>query len=147
MIGGRFVQEPAVGTCLAELVDFDPELVIVSPGYRPDHVILEWAVERGVPVWGDIELAWRLRDKVALGRLGARHRHERQDDHHAADRAPAAGGGPRAAAVGNIGVPVLDADPRAGWIRRAGGRALQLPAALGATPAAQERSIRSPAPA
>src|SRR5690606_14360508 len=48
----------------AELLELDPELVVVSPGYRPDHPLLRWAGERGVPIWGDIELAWRLRDKV-----------------------------------------------------------------------------------
>src|SRR5699024_7888589 len=49
---------------LADLRAFDPELVVVSPGYRPDHPLTEWARERGVPVWGDIELGWRLRDKT-----------------------------------------------------------------------------------
>lgn len=45
---------------------FDPELVIVSPGVRPDHAIVAFATERGIPVWSDIELAWRVRDKVSI---------------------------------------------------------------------------------
>ncbi len=38
------------------------DLLVVSPGLRPaDPVILD-ALERGIPVWGELELAWRLRD-------------------------------------------------------------------------------------
>jgi len=35
-------------------------LVIVSPGVRPRAPILEWAAERGLPVWGEMELGARL---------------------------------------------------------------------------------------
>src|SRR5690606_32862649 len=48
----------------AELTAFSPELVIVSPGYHPDHPLIEALVADGIPIWGDIELAWRVRDKV-----------------------------------------------------------------------------------
>ena len=34
-------------------------LVVTSPGWRPDSPLLVAAVESGVPVWGDVELAWR----------------------------------------------------------------------------------------
>ena len=96
------------------LADFDPELVVASPGFAPGHPVITWARERGVGVWGDVELAWRVRDKVVR-----------------ADGAPAdwilvtgtngkttttrltatmlVAGGLRAAPVGNIGTPVLDA--------------------------------------
>ncbi|MFC3276297.1 hypothetical protein ACFOE1_18555 [Agromyces mediolanus] len=47
-----------------ELAEFAPELLVASPGFHPDHPVLEWAGTEGVPVWGDIELAWRVRDKV-----------------------------------------------------------------------------------
>ncbi|MCT2057659.1 UDP-N-acetylmuramoyl-L-alanine--D-glutamate ligase [Dietzia cinnamea] len=33
--------------------------VVTSPGWRPDSPLLVAAVESGVPVWGDVELAWR----------------------------------------------------------------------------------------
>lgn len=38
----------------------DADLVIASPGWRPTAVLLAAAVERGVPVWSEVELAWRL---------------------------------------------------------------------------------------
>jgi len=54
--------EPAtvVGTAdaAARVGDFD--LVITSPGFSPTAPALAAAVAAGVPVWGDVELAWRL---------------------------------------------------------------------------------------
>src|SRR3546814_16549470 len=41
----------------AEVVD----LVVTSPGWRPDQPMLLEAAARGIPVWGEVELAWRLR--------------------------------------------------------------------------------------
>jgi UDP-N-acetylmuramoylalanine--D-glutamate ligase len=37
------------------------ELVVTSPGWRPDHPLLADAARRGVEVIGEPELAWRLR--------------------------------------------------------------------------------------
>ncbi len=93
-----------------ELVAFDAELVLVSPGFHPDAPVLRWAAERDIPIWGDIELAWRLRDKVlpvaewvlVTGTNGKTTTTQLATHILAAD-------GRRAAAVGNIGLPVLDA--------------------------------------
>jgi len=40
----------------------DVDVVVTSPGWRPDAPLLAQAAARGVPVWGEVELAWRLRD-------------------------------------------------------------------------------------
>lgn len=100
---------------LTDLRVFDPELVIVSPGYRPDHPLTEWAVENGVVVWGDIELGWRLRDKTSriadwiciTGTNGKTTTTELTAHMLLA-------GGLRATPAGNIGTPILDAlrDPQ-----------------------------------
>lgn len=100
---------------LADLRAFDPELVVVSPGYRPDHPLTEWARERGVPVWGDIELGWRLRDKTPrvadwiciTGTNG-----KTTTTQLTAHMLQAAG--LRVTPAGNIGTPILDAlrDPQ-----------------------------------
>ncbi|MBW4031397.1 MAG: UDP-N-acetylmuramoyl-L-alanine--D-glutamate ligase [Acidobacteria bacterium] len=117
VIGATFVEaDVAVPAALA---GFDAELLVVSPGYPPAHPLLRWAREQDLEIWGDIELAWRLRDKVLRS-----------------DGTPAewicitgtngkttttqltatmlVSGGLRAAPAGNIGVPVLDAirDPQ-----------------------------------
>lgn len=96
------------------LTDFAPEVVIASPGFSPSHPVIRWAQDAGIEIWGDIELAWRVRDKVT------------RDDGTPADWVLITGtngkttttqmtasllvaGGLRAAPCGNIGVPVLDA--------------------------------------
>ncbi len=38
------------------------ELLVVSPGLRPDAPLITDAIERDIAVWGELELAWRLRD-------------------------------------------------------------------------------------
>ena len=40
-------------------------LLVTTPGFRPDSPLLAAAAEAGVPVWGDVELAWRLRGVAA----------------------------------------------------------------------------------
>jgi UDP-N-acetylmuramoylalanine--D-glutamate ligase len=37
-------------------------LVVTSPGVPPTAPLLRTAYARGIPVWGEVELAWRLRD-------------------------------------------------------------------------------------
>lgn len=39
----------------------DADLVVVSPGWE-DSPLVRAARERGLPAWGEVELAWRLRD-------------------------------------------------------------------------------------
>ncbi len=104
-IGAAFVDEPAV-----DLDSFDPELVVVSPGFPLAHPLLAWAAAHDVAVWGDIELAWRVRDKLGdpadwIAVTGTNGKTTTvQLVTHLLE-----GAGLRAAAVGNIGVPVLDA--------------------------------------
>jgi UDP-N-acetylmuramoylalanine--D-glutamate ligase len=112
VIGAAFVQ--TAGDVPDELPAFTPELVVVSPGYHPDHPMLVWAADRGVPVWGDIELAWRVRDKVlrpdgtpAEWILITGTNGKTTTTQLTATMLVA--GGLRAAPCGNIGVPVLDA--------------------------------------
>lgn len=39
------------------------ELVVTSPGLPPSHPVLVAASQAGIPVWGDVELAWRVRQR------------------------------------------------------------------------------------
>ncbi|NDL59194.1 UDP-N-acetylmuramoyl-L-alanine--D-glutamate ligase [Phytoactinopolyspora sp. XMNu-373] len=38
------------------------QLVVTSPGWRPTAPLLEAAAASSIPIWGEVELAWRLRD-------------------------------------------------------------------------------------
>ena len=57
-LGARF----RVGAAATATLPDDVDLLVVSPGFRPDSPLLTQAGVRGVPVWGEVELAWRLRD-------------------------------------------------------------------------------------
>ena len=43
------------------------DLVVTSPGWRPDSPLLRAAAERGIPVIGDVELAWLADQDGAFG--------------------------------------------------------------------------------
>lgn len=38
----------------------DVDLVVTSPGWRPSAPLLAQAALRGIPIWGEVELAWRM---------------------------------------------------------------------------------------
>lgn len=44
-----------------DAVDDTTDVLVVSPGLRPSHPLIVDALEREIPVWGELELAWRLR--------------------------------------------------------------------------------------
>ena len=66
------------------------DLLVVSPGLSPLSPIIAAAQEAGVPVWGELELAWRLRPAQGGRPLAGRHRHQRQDHDHPDARVDAA---------------------------------------------------------
>lgn len=113
VIGARLALGP-LDAAPQELVDFAPQVVVASPGFAPSHPLIRWTQDAGIALWGDVELAWRVRDKVLRA------------DGTPADWVLITGtngkttttqltatllveGGLRAAPCGNIGVPVLDA--------------------------------------
>ncbi|MGR2753558.1 UDP-N-acetylmuramoyl-L-alanine--D-glutamate ligase [Agromyces arachidis] len=108
VIGVRLVVD-ALDAVPDELATDVPDLVVVSPGFRPDHPVVSWANGAGVAVWGDIELAWRVRDKVRAAEwvLVTGTNGKTTTVQLAATLIAASGA--RVAPCGNIGVPVLDA--------------------------------------
>lgn len=87
----------------------DTDLVVVSPGWRPDSPLLRAASEAGVPVWGEVELAWRMlqpdRARPWLGVTGTNGKTTTTQMLTAILRAD----GLRVAEVGNIGRPIVEA--------------------------------------
>ncbi|MFC8088051.1 UDP-N-acetylmuramoyl-L-alanine--D-glutamate ligase [Streptomyces sp. NPDC057340] len=87
------------------------ELIVTAPGWKPTKPLFTAAGQAGVPVWGDVELAWRLRGLdgrepapwlAVTGTNG-----KTTTVQMLASILKAAG--LRTAAVGNIGVSLLDA--------------------------------------
>jgi len=113
VIGAR-LWTGALDVVPAELLAFAPDVVVASPGFAPHHPVIAWAQASDVALWGDIELAWRVRDKVlrADGTPAEWVLITGTNGKTTTTQLTAAmlvAGGLRAAPVGNIGVPVLDA--------------------------------------
>ncbi|OBI79490.1 UDP-N-acetylmuramoylalanine--D-glutamate ligase [Mycobacterium sp. E740] len=89
----------------------DYALVITSPGFAPTTPVLTAAAAAGVPIWGDVELAWRLDQAGWFGPprrwlvvTGTNGKTTTTSMLHAMLVAA----GRRAVLCGNIGNPVLD---------------------------------------
>ena len=86
----------------------DVELVVTSPGLRPTDRLLVAASARGMPVWGEVELAWQLRGPAAAPWLAITGTNGKTTTVHMLE-AMLRAAGLRAVAVGNVGVPLIDA--------------------------------------
>ncbi|MYV57913.1 UDP-N-acetylmuramoyl-L-alanine--D-glutamate ligase [Streptomyces sp. SID3212] len=84
------------------------ELVVTAPGWRPDKPLFTAAAAAGVEVWGDVELAWRLRGPGAAPWLAVTGTNGKTTTVRMLASILTAAG-LRTAAVGNIGVSLLDA--------------------------------------
>ena len=87
------------------------DLVITSPGWRPKHPVLEAARKAAIPIWGDVEFAWRVRQREGkrtakwLVLTGTNGKTTVATMAESMARAQ----GLDAVAVGNVGTPILDA--------------------------------------
>jgi UDP-N-acetylmuramoylalanine--D-glutamate ligase len=87
----------------------DVDLVVTSPGWKPTAPLLVQARERDIPIWGEVELAWRLRDPnhhtpwlCVTGTNGKTTTVQMLD-------AILRAAGLRSIAVGNVGLPIVEA--------------------------------------
>ncbi|USQ77456.1 UDP-N-acetylmuramoyl-L-alanine--D-glutamate ligase [Ornithinimicrobium cryptoxanthini] len=91
-----------------------PDLVVTSPGWRPDQPVLAAAARAGIPIWGEVELAWRMRPATGaapwLTVTGTNGKTTTVQMLESILRAA----GLRTIAAGNVGTPVLEAllDPQ-----------------------------------
>jgi UDP-N-acetylmuramoylalanine--D-glutamate ligase len=87
------------------------DLVVTSPGLRPDTPLLASAAAAGVEVVGDVELAWRLRPVLADGKRQQWLAVTGTNGKTTTVRmlaAMLAAAGHRTVAAGNVGTPILD---------------------------------------
>ena len=110
VIGVPHITGEAAKGLPAAVIDFAPDVIVVSPGIRPEHELLVWAREQGIAIWVDIDLAWRLRDKTE--RLAHWFTITGTNGKTTTVQLLTAmlnQGGIKAEACGNIGKPILDA--------------------------------------
>lgn len=108
---GEVLLGPEHTETVPEVAGEPPEVIVTSPGWRPDSPLMRDAAARGIPVWSEVELAWRLG-----GRPGARRPQwlavtgtNGKSTTVRMLEAMLLADGRRAIACGNVGVPVLDA--------------------------------------
>jgi UDP-N-acetylmuramoylalanine--D-glutamate ligase len=96
-------------TITARFFEFSPNVLLTSPGVRPDNFLIGQAQESGIEIWTDIDLAWRVRDKFGFasewicitGTNGKTTVTQLTE-------AMLLEAGVKAVACGNIGTPILD---------------------------------------
>jgi UDP-N-acetylmuramoylalanine--D-glutamate ligase len=81
------------------------EALVVSPGVPPANPVIAAAVQRGIPVWSEIELAWRFASVPVLGVTGTNGKTTTTTLLASVLQAA----GLDAVAAGNIGYPLVDA--------------------------------------
>ena len=85
------------------------DLVVTSPGWRPTHPVLADAAAHGIPIWGEVELAWRMRAREGaapwLTVTGTNGKTTTVNMLASILRAA----GLRATSAGNVGTPLLEA--------------------------------------
>ena len=92
----------------AELPE-DVDVVVTSPGWKPSAPLLAQARERGIPIWGEVELAWRLRDPnhpapwLAVTGTNGKTTTVQMLDYILRSH------GLRSVAAGNVGLPIVEA--------------------------------------
>jgi UDP-N-acetylmuramoylalanine--D-glutamate ligase len=104
-----------VGPGSSSALPDDADLVVTSPGWPPSAPVFAELRRRRTPVWGDVELAWRLRDRDTaapwLSLTGTNGKTTTVSMLEAMLRAD----GRRTVAAGNVGVPlcevVMDPEP------------------------------------
>jgi UDP-N-acetylmuramoylalanine--D-glutamate ligase len=102
--GGRAL----IGAEAIERLPDATELVVTSPGWTPRAPLLVDAAGRDVPIWGEVELAWRLRRPGAGPWLCVTGTNGKTTTVQMLDAILRAAG-QRSAAVGNVGAPAVEA--------------------------------------
>jgi UDP-N-acetylmuramoylalanine--D-glutamate ligase len=105
--------EIRLGEGTTAVLPADAELLVVSPGWKPTAPLIVQARERGVPVWGEVELAWRLRAERPDGRpaapwLAVTGTNGKTTTVQMLDSILRAAG-LRSVAAGNVGLPLVEA--------------------------------------
>lgn len=98
-----------LGSGSSAVLPANTDVVIASPGWRPDYPLIAQALARKIQVWSEVELAWRLMhpDRIIpwLGITGTNGKTTTTQMTESILKAA----GHRVAAVGNIGRPIIEA--------------------------------------
>jgi len=108
VVGARFIASDSPE--VLDEIGISPDFAVVSPGFAPAHPLVQALQDSEVPIFSDLDLAWRLRDKVIGDQLwlGITGTNGKTTTAELAAHMLVTAGVP-AVACGNIGNPILDA--------------------------------------
>ncbi len=92
-------QQPPQGT----------QLVVTSPGIPPHHPFMLAAEATGIPVWGEVELAWRMRPRTGAAPWLTITGTNGKTTAVTMLESMLVASGLRAVAAGNVGLPIMEA--------------------------------------
>ena len=110
VVGAHVVLAPDTDQVPEQAIVFGADLVVTSPGVKPDAALLRWASDQNIDIFTEVDLAWRLRDRSGKASkwiciTGTNGKTTTTGLVTTMLRAA----GVNAQACGNIGLPVLDA--------------------------------------
>jgi UDP-N-acetylmuramoylalanine--D-glutamate ligase len=110
VIGAKVVLASGFDSVPKDAVEFSADLLVTSPGVKPEAALLRWAQEEQIDIFTEVDLAWRLRDRSGRASkwiciTGTNGKTTTTGLVTKILRAA----GINAVACGNIGLPVLDA--------------------------------------
>ena len=108
-LGAEVLLGPDHGGRLPQVAGAVPDLVVTSPGWAPQAPLLLEAAAAGIPVWGDVELAWRMRPAGAAAPWLTLTGTNGKTTTVRMLAAMLGAAGYRACAAGNVGTPLLEA--------------------------------------
>ncbi|MGW0229083.1 UDP-N-acetylmuramoyl-L-alanine--D-glutamate ligase [Actinopolymorpha singaporensis] len=100
---------PGSTASIPDSIPGGPDVVVTSPGWRPDAPILAQAAAAGIPILGEVDLALRLRDPEHAAPWLTLTGTNGKTTTVGMLASILSAAGLRTAAVGNIGAPVVDA--------------------------------------
>ncbi|MDE9366485.1 UDP-N-acetylmuramoyl-L-alanine--D-glutamate ligase [Luteipulveratus sp. YIM 133132] len=105
VLGARVV----AGEPLGDRAPEDTDLVVTSPGVPPTNPLLVACAQAGIPVWGEVELAWRMRPKEGAAPWLTVTGTNGKTTCVTMLESILLAAGLRATAAGNVGLPILEA--------------------------------------
>ncbi len=108
-LGAQVLLGPGQADRLPAVAGEQPDLVVTSPGWPPGQPALLEAYGAGVPVWGEVELAWRMRAAGGAAPWLTLTGTNGKTTTVKLLAAMLAASGARAVAAGNVGLPLLEA--------------------------------------
>ena len=108
-LGATILLGEGMASRLPMVGDMLPDVVVTSPGWPPSQPLLAQAAAAGIPIWGEVELAWRMRPQTGAAPWLTLTGTNGKTTTVTMLESMLLAAGRRAIAAGNVGTPLLEA--------------------------------------